>query len=293
MFSLPNGVTIYTVKCTIYTEFVFCVHTAFIYRERKHLFDHAISDILFDMDKNAFESAKLKVLLIQNDPDGFGTLQEITFHALMKLYYEPDEDFHEVPVEGFIADIYRDGHIIEIQNGNFGKLRPKLSAFLPLYPVTVVLPIPHFKWLIWMNEESGELSDKHKSPVTGNAYHAFAELYRIKTFLKDPNLSFAFPLIDMDEYRLLNGWSRNKKRGSTRYDRMPLSLYDEIRVERTEDFMQFVPIDLQEPFTITDFAKAARIRRELAADAVPILMYLDILRRDGKRGREYLYRVEE
>ena len=74
---------------------------------------------------------------------------------------------------------------------------------------------------------------------------------------------------------------------------MPLSLYDEIRVERTEDFMQFVPIDLQEPFTITDFAKAAGIRRDLAADAVPILMYLDILRRDGKRGREYLYRVEE
>ena len=97
----------------------------------------------------------------------------------------------------------------------------------------------------------------------------------------------------MDEYRLLNGWSRNKKRGSTRYDRMPLSLYDEIRVERREDFMQFVPIDLTEPFTITDFAKAAGIRRDLAADAVPILMYLDILRREGKRGREYLYRVEE
>ena len=57
--------------------------------------------------------------------------------------------------------------------------------------------------------------------------------------------------------------------------------------------MQFVPIDLAEPFTITDFAKAAGIRRELAADAVPILMYLEILRRDGKRGREYLYRVNE
>mgnify|MGYP007105521685 FL=1 len=257
------------------------------------MFDCAISGILSLMDKNAFERAKLKVLLKQNDPHGFGTLQEKTVHAVMKLYYEPDEDYHEVPVEGFIADIYRDGHIIEIQNGNFGRLRPKLSAFLPLYPVTVVLPIPHFKWLIWMNEESGELSDKHKSPITGNAYHAFAELYRIKPFLKDPHLSFAFPLIDMDEYRLLNGWSRNKKRGSTRYDRMPLSLYDEVRVDRREDFMQFVPFELQEPFTITDFAKAAGIRRDLAADAVPILMYLDILRREGKRGREYLYRVEE
>lgn len=245
------------------------------------------------MDRETFERAKLKVLLKQNDPHGFGTLQEKSVHAVMKLAYEPDEDFHEVPVEGYIADIYRDGHIIEIQNGNFGKLRPKLAAFLPLYPVTVVFPIPHFKWLIWMDEESGELSEKHKSPVTGNAYHAFPELYKIKTYLKDPNLSFSFPLIDMDEYRLLNGWSRNKKRGSSRYDRMPVSLFDEIRVERPEDFMQFVPIDLSEPFTITDFAKAAGIRRELAAEAVPILLYLGILQREGKRGREYLYRVAE
>lgn len=257
------------------------------------MFDHTISGILKVMNKESFERAKLKVLLKQNDPHGFGTLQEKTVHAVMKLYYEPDEDCHEVPVEGFIADIYNKGHIIEIQNGNFGKLRPKLAAFLPLYPVTVVLPIPHFKWLIWMDEESGALSEKHKSPVTGNAYHAFPELYKIKAFLKDPNLSFAFPLIDMDEYRLLNGWSRNKKRGSSRYDRMPLSLFDEIRVERPEDFMQFVPISLQEPFTITDFAKAAGIKRELAAETVPILMYLDILKREGKRGREYLYRVEE
>lgn len=245
------------------------------------------------MDKEAFENAKLKVLLKQNDPHGFGTLQEKTVHAVMKLAYEPDEDCHEVPVEGYIADIYNDGRIIEIQNGNFGKLRPKLAAFLPLYPVTVVFPIPHFKWLIWMDEESGELSEKHKSPVTGNAYHAFPELYKIKAFLKDPNLSLAFPLIDMDEYRLLNGWSRNKKRGSSRYDRMPLSLFDEIRVDRREDFMQFVPIDVPEPFTITDFAKAAKIKRELAAEAVPILLYMGILERIGKRGREYLYRVEE
>jgi len=40
---------------------------------RKHLFDQMISGILSVMDKNAFESAKLKVLLKQNDPHGFGT----------------------------------------------------------------------------------------------------------------------------------------------------------------------------------------------------------------------------
>ena len=260
---------------------------------RKHLFEYAISGILYDMDKTAFENAKLKVLLKQHDPHGFGTLQEKTLHAVMKLYYEPDLDCHEVPIEGYIADIYTGKRIIEIQNGNFNKLRPKLEAFLPLYPVTVVLPIPHFKWVIWMDETTGELSTKHKSPITGTIYHAFPELHRIKSFLKDPNLSFAFPLVDMDEYRLLNGWSKNRKRGSSRYDRMPLALIDEIFIERVEDFMQVVPCDLEEPFTIKEFARAAKIHRDLAASVVPLLKEIEIVKWVGKRGREYLYETIE
>lgn len=245
------------------------------------------------LDREAFEQAKLKVLLKQNDPHGFGTLQEKTVHAVMKLYYEPNEDFHEVPVEGYIADIYADGHIIEIQNGNFNRLRSKLAAFLPLYQVTVVLPIPHYKWVIWMEEETGELSKKHKSPVTGNVYHAFPELYKIKQYLGHPNLSFAFPLLDLDEYRLLNGWSKNRKRGSSRYDRMPLSLFDEVRIDRTEDFLQLVPYELEEPFTVREFAQAAGIHRDLSGSVLPLLAYMQLLTRAGKRGREYLYEVNE
>ena len=245
------------------------------------------------MDREAFEQAKLKVLLKQHDPHGFGTLQEKTVHAVMKLYYEPDEDCHEVPIEGYIADIYTGERIIEIQNGNFNKLRPKLEVFLPLYPVTVVLPIPHHKWVVWMDEETGELSERHKSPVTGSAYSAFPELYRIKSYLGHPNLSFAFPLVDMDEYRLLNGWSRNRKRGSSRYDRMPLALFDEVCIERTEDFLQLVPYELEDPFTVREFAQAAHIRRDLAGDVLPLLVYLGLLVRNGKRGREYLYETAE
>lgn len=250
-------------------------------------------EILKCLDQDAFEQAKLKVLLKQNDTHGFGTLREKTVHAVMKLYYEPDEDYHEVPIEGYIADIYTGECIIEIQNGNFNKLRPKLAAFLPLYPVTVVLPIPHNKWVVWMDEESGELSKRHKSPVTGSAYHAFPELYKIKQYLGHPNLSFAFPLVDMDEYRLLNGWSKNRKRGSSRYDRMPLALYDEVLIERMEDFAQFVPYEIEEPFTVKEFAKTAGIHRDLASVAVPLLMNMGILTRVGRRGREYIYEVPQ
>ena len=241
------------------------------------------------MDREAFEDAKLKVLLKQHDPHGFGTLQEKTVHAVMKLYYEPNVDYHEVPLENYIADIYTGQRVIEIQNGNFNKLRPKLDAFLPLYPVTVVLPIPHYKWLIWMDEQSGELSDRHKSPRTGTEYDVFVELYKIKSYLLHPNLSFRFPLIDMDEYRLLNGWSADRKRGSRRYDRMPVALYDEIAIERTEDFRQMIPYELPELFTVKEFAAACHIRREIAGVAVRVLSYMGLLAQNGKRGREYLY----
>ncbi|MCM1144372.1 MAG: hypothetical protein NC318_04485 [Blautia sp.] len=248
-------------------------------------------DIGYEMDKEAFEQAKLKVLLKQHDPHGFGTLQEKTVHAVMKLYYEPNMDYHEVPIEGYIADIYTGSRIIEIQNGNFNRLRDKLGAFLPLYPVLVVLPIPHYKWVVYLDEKSGELSGRRKSPVTGSIYSAFAELYKIKDYLMHPNLSFAFPLIDMDEYRLLKSAGKGRRKRSSRYDRMPLSLYDEILIERYEDFVQVIPYELEEPFTVKEFAAAAHIQKDLAQVTLYILYHMRLVERPGKRGREYLYSV--
>ena len=73
---------------------------------------------------------------------GIGTLSEKTVHAVMKNYYAPDTDMHEIPIENFVADIYTGQEIIEIQTRAFNKMRRKLDAFLPLYPVTIVYPIP-------------------------------------------------------------------------------------------------------------------------------------------------------
>ena len=37
-------------------------------------------------------------------------------NAIFKDYYEPDEDHQEIPIENYVADIYRDGEIIETGN---------------------------------------------------------------------------------------------------------------------------------------------------------------------------------
>lgn len=244
------------------------------------------------IDNDAFEAAKGKIIGIDRQRLGIGTLSEKTVHAILKNYYEPDEDKQEIPVENYVADIYADGEIIEIQTRQFNRIRNKLSAFLPLYPVTVVYPIPREKWLIWIDEESGELSKKRKSPAKGNPYLAFKELYKIKMFLKEPNLKFKLVFLDMEEYRLLNGWSSDRKKGSSRFDRIPTHLVEEVEINCLEDYMQFVPYEMPEEFTTKDFAKAAHIPPRLAQTVLNILHYVGTVERVGKKGNSYLYRAE-
>ena len=92
-----------------------------------------------------FERAKNKIIGVDRQRQGIGTLSEKTVHAILKLYYAPDEDMHEIPIENYVADIYTGKEIIEIQTRQFNRMREKLTAFLKLYPVTIVYPIPRDK----------------------------------------------------------------------------------------------------------------------------------------------------
>lgn len=244
-------------------------------------------------DRKAFEEAKKRIIGTDRQRLGIGTLSEKTVHAILKNYYEPDEDRQEIPLENYVADIFTNGEVIEIQTRQLNKMRGKLAAFLPLYPVTIVYPIPREKWIIWIDEESGCLSPRRKSPKKGNPYLAFPELYKIKMFLKDPNLRLRFAMLDMEEYKLLNGWSRDRKKGASSYDRIPTEFVQEVEIERPEDFLQFVPLELEGAFTSRDFAKAAHINASLSQIVLNILHYMGTVERVGKKGRLYLYEVRD
>lgn len=243
------------------------------------------------IDEARFEQAKQKIIGMNRERQGIGTLGEKTIHAVLKNYYAPDCEMQEIPIENFVADIFTGTEIIEIQTRSFNVMRRKLDTFLKQYPVTIVHPIPRIKWVSWIDEETGEASPKRKSPKKGNPYQAFVELYKIRPFLKNENLHFKFALIDMEEYRLLNGWSRDKKRGSERFDRIPLEFVEEVCIDRREDYMQFVPFDLPEPFTSREFVKCAKIPMRLANVVLLILTDLSVVTRVGKQGNCYLYEL--
>ena len=91
--------------------------------------------------KDRFETAKEKILNIDRERIGIGTLSEKTLHAILKNFYEPDEDKHEIPIDKYVADIFTGQEIIEIQTAQFNRMRDKLDAFLSLYPVTIIYPV--------------------------------------------------------------------------------------------------------------------------------------------------------
>lgn len=57
------------------------------------------------IDSQAFDAAKEKIIGKSHNDKGIGTLSEKTLHAVLKMYYEPDEDNHEVAIDGYFADI--------------------------------------------------------------------------------------------------------------------------------------------------------------------------------------------
>ena len=74
-----------------------------------------------EREQTRFEEAKEKIIGVDRQRLGIGTLSEKTVHAIFKEFYEPDEDKQEITNENFGEDIYNGGEIIEIQNRQFNK----------------------------------------------------------------------------------------------------------------------------------------------------------------------------
>ena len=91
------------------------------------------------MDKLKFSAACDKIINIDSAKNGIGTLGEKTLHAVLKNYFEENEKNHEVKIGSYVSDIKNDDGIIEIQTGNFNKLRKKLEIFLETEDVRLVV----------------------------------------------------------------------------------------------------------------------------------------------------------
>ncbi len=247
--------------------------------------------MITDTDRRRFLQVRDTVLASEKAAGGIGVLNERSLHATIKLYLEPSELCREVQIGTRTADIVGEDGVIEIQTRGFEKLGPKLSEFLPLVRVTVVLPIAVNRWVWWVNEADGTVSGGRKSPVTGTPFSAFKELSKISKFLDHENLKIRIMFFDVDDYRVKD--KKKARGGSVRYDRIPRELTDEIIINSKADLHLLLPPNLPPEFTSADIARLGRVKRPIASGAMTLLSRAGIAEITGKQGRFYLYRLTE
>jgi len=241
------------------------------------------------MDRQRFLESCARAKNERKDFNGIGTLGEKTLHSILKAYYSPDVDKQEIKIGKYIADIVDDRGIIEIQTRGFDKLRKKLEEFLKISAVTIVYPIPKIKWILWIEGSSGKTTKRRRSPKTGSYYDVFFELYKIKWYLSDKNIRIHILMLEIEEYRNLDGWSDDGKKGSSRNERIPLDIIEELHIENIDDYKKLLPPDLSESFTSRDFKRSSGLGMRDSQIALKILSDLGVIKRTGKRGNLIIY----
>lgn len=243
------------------------------------------------VDPQRFQEACHAVLHTERSQLGIGTLSEKTLHAILKRYYEPHTDNHEISIGSYVADIIGENGVIEIQTTDFSRLKEKLTAFLELCPVTVVHPIAKKRWLVWIDPVSGAVSKPRKAPCKDIRADIFLELLRVQELLNHPSLRFVFPLLEIEEYRYLNPKQRNPHKKATRCDKLPLQIFEELEFHTLADYQAFLPNDLPEQFISRDFAKAAKCALSTAQLMLKFFTELGLVERIGKQNRSCLYQL--
>ncbi|MBS3795049.1 MAG: hypothetical protein KGY80_09140 [Candidatus Thorarchaeota archaeon] len=222
---------------------------------------------------------------------GIGTLSETTLHAQLKELYAESEGEMEVPVDGFIADVVKDGSIIEIQTGNFSKIRDKLRSLIRSHTVMLVYPVAAEKWIIKEGDTFGDKLKKRKSPKHGGVEELFYELVSMPRLINSSNFSIEVVLTEEEDIRAKSEDASWRRRGWKTVDRKLLKVIDRARFRQSADFLAFLPPSLDTPFTNKELAAATGYARRLAQKITYCLRKMGVLRVPKKRGRAYLHEI--
>jgi hypothetical protein len=240
-----------------------------------------------------FQSARTSALSECGIDKGVGTLSEKLLHRVLKYTVEPREEYHELAFLGSVADIRNENGITEIQTKNLIKLLPKLKKLLPKEKVTVIIPIIHEKNLAWLDPATGELLEKRRSPRRGRLSDALPELASISELLGNENLVIRIIMLDVDEYKLLDGYGKDGKHRATKLNRIPNAIVNVIDLRSPGELCELLPTGLEASFTSAELLRSLGLRSRKTSFAKKLLLTHGIIERIGTDGRAHLYKIAD
>ncbi len=222
---------------------------------------------------------------------GIGTYMEKKLHRILKHYICENEADHEVPIGTYIADVFCGGDIFEIQTGSFYPMKNKIKFYLEStdYNITVVFPLAERKWVMWIDPVTSEITKKRCSPKHQTEISLLCEMFWLIPYLNNPRLSFMTVSMEIEEYRLLNGWSRDGKKGASRYEAIPTALISQTIFCSPDDFKRIIPSNLPRFFKASDFSKLVGLRGRKLYGALKVLEEIGLVARGEKEGKSYIY----
>ncbi len=217
-------------------------------------------------------------------------MTEYSLHSEVKSLYSASGDELEVKVnEGFVVDILKENLLIEIQTRNFSAIRNKLGKLVIDNKVRVVYPIAQQKWIKYVSS-LGELINRRRSPKKGKLLDIFHELIHISDLVKNNNFSFEVLFIEEEELRCNDGNGSWRRKGVSIKDRRLLAVLDRVVFKNKQDFLRFLPFDLDEVFTNKLLAKKLGISVRLAQKISYCLRKMGLISINGKKRNAYLFK---
>lgn len=263
----------------------------FIEKATSPVFDYLPKpEIFVEPDERRFQAALDKALARERSGESkIGTLNEKLIHATLKGYFAEDMD-HEAKIGPYYADAVAENGIYEIQTAGWDKLNDKLDCFLDVCHVTVVYPYEKRVHTSYIHEQTGELIKKSKPGTARSMTKFFLELYRIKSFLTNPNLSICIAELELEKLRHVSD-EACKRRRRQRVDKLPVKLLREIYIQKPEDFRIFLPENLPAEFDKKCFCKLAK--NSDGSILLALMEYFGFVHKVGKTGNSFIYSADQ
>ncbi len=227
---------------------------------------------------------------------GIGTLCEKRMHAVIKRYLCEDENYHEVKIghTRFVADVCMGNEIYEVQTGALFPMKKKIAYYMEQtdYTVTVVHPMSALRWMCWIDPDTKEISPRKRVARYERREQFLAELYAFLPYLGSDRLRFRLLQLETQDFKILgNRTSKDPKKQSQKYERVPIALLEEERFDEPSDFASFLPKDLPtHGFTVKEFSHAVKLRGRDAYSAVRVLAAVGLLEQVDPIGRSMAWR---
>jgi hypothetical protein len=221
------------------------------------------------------------------EESGINIENENSLHSSLKKWFSEPNDRLEAKVGKYIVDILRGDQIIEVQTRNFASIRSKLWSLVKNHPVTLIHPIASEKWLVYL-ADGGIVSERRKSSKRGKPENIFQEIMYIPNIINHHNFSLLLVMTKEEEIRKRDGKGAWRRKRISIKDRMLLDVEDTMEFHQCIDFLQFLPSELENPFTNKELASVSGMRMRDVYKMTWSLRKMGALRVTGKKGNAFL-----